>query len=74
MSAQPPVVRLGNDVARAFRHLPPDDAARAIATHLGKFWDPRMRRALVSLVDQGHPDLDPLLAKAAGLIHVGATG
>ena len=68
MNGLPPVIRLGNDVTRALRHLPPDEAVQAIATHLTKFWDPRMRRSLQALVDAGHPDVDPLLARAVGLV------
>ena len=60
----PPEIRLGNDIARAFRHLPEDEAATAVATHVKKFWDPRMRRAITERVREGHPDVDPLLAQA----------
>jgi formate dehydrogenase subunit delta len=60
----PPEIRLGNDVTRALRHLPHDAAAQAIATHLTKFWEPRMRRALVERVGAGDARVDPLLADA----------
>lgn len=61
----PAVIRMGNDIARALHHLPDDEAAEAVATHLKKFWDPRMRQALVELVRRGDPRVDPLLARAA---------
>lgn len=65
MSARLPAeIRLGNDICRAFCHLPQDAAAAAVATHLTKFWDPRMRRALVDRVQEGDPRIDPLLATA----------
>ena len=65
MSASlPPEIRLGNDICRAFRHLPDDAATAAVAGHLPRFWDPRMRRAITERVREGHPDLDPLLAQA----------
>lgn len=60
----PPVIRMGNDIARALHHLPDDEAAEAVATHLKKFWEPRMRRALVDLVRAGDPRVDALLAAA----------
>ncbi|HKX68092.1 MAG TPA: formate dehydrogenase subunit delta [Intrasporangium sp.] len=60
----PPEIRLGNDIARAMHHLSAEEAAKAVATHLQKFWDPRMRRALVERVRAGDPRLDPLLAAA----------
>jgi formate dehydrogenase subunit delta len=60
----PPVIRMGNDIARALHHLPDDEAAEAVATHLKKFWEPRMRRALVALVREGDPRVDSVLAAA----------
>ncbi|MDC5695830.1 formate dehydrogenase subunit delta [Intrasporangium calvum] len=65
MSAElPPEIRLGNDIARALHHLPADEGATALATHLKKFWEPRLRRALVERVRADDPRVDPLLARA----------
>ncbi len=61
----PAVVRLGNDLVRNFEVLPEEEAASGIATHIRKFWDPRMSRELVALVRRGDPGLDPLLVDAA---------
>lgn len=63
--ALPAEIRMGNDIARALHHLPADAAAEAVATHLKKFWEPRMRRALVERVRAGDPRVDELLALAA---------
>ena len=60
----PPVVRLGNDIARNLAHLPAGPAEEAVATHIRKFWDPRMRRELVAAVRSGTPDAAPLLVAA----------
>ena len=62
--AIPSEIRMGNDICRAFGHLPDDAATAAVAGHLTRFWDPRMRRAITERVREGHPDVDPLLAKA----------
>jgi formate dehydrogenase subunit delta len=59
-----PEVRLGNDIARQFAHLPHEKATTAIAGHLRTFWDPRMREALRSAVAVGDDDVDPLLRAA----------
>lgn len=61
----PPVVRLGQDLVRNFQTLPPDKAASEIATHIKKFWEPRMRRDLLERVRSGEADVPPLLASAA---------
>jgi formate dehydrogenase subunit delta len=57
---------MGNDIARQFAHLPPAQAAEAIAHHIETFWDPRMRRGLETLVAEGDDSLDPLLVDAVG--------
>jgi formate dehydrogenase subunit delta len=57
---------MGNDIARQFTHLPPAEAAEAIARHIETFWDPRMRRDLEALAASHDDSLDPLLVDAAG--------
>ena len=58
--------RMGNDIARQFAHLPPAEAAEAVARHIETFWDPRMRRDLEALVAAGDDSLDPRLVDAVG--------
>lgn len=60
----PSEVRLANDIARAFSHLPPEASAHEIATHIRQFWDPRMRQKLNERVNSGDPNLDPLVLRA----------
>ncbi|QIM21236.1 formate dehydrogenase subunit delta [Phycicoccus sp. HDW14] len=61
----PPVVRLGLDLVRNFESLPGEKAAEEIATHIKKFWEPRMRHELLARVRRGETDLHPLLVRAA---------
>ena len=61
----PPVVRLGHDLVRNFEALPPDRAAVEIATHIRKFWEPRMRQELLARIRWGDVTLHPLLVRAA---------
>ena len=61
----PPVVRLGQDLVRNFEVLPPEEAATEIATHIRKFWDPRMRQDLLARIRWGDTSLHPLLVRAA---------
>lgn len=63
---EPPEVRMGNDIARQFAHLPADEAAAAIAAHVDKFWPPPLRTALRERAAAGEDDLAPTLAAAAG--------
>lgn len=61
----PPVVRLGHDLVRNFEALPADKAASEIATHIRKFWEPRMRQELLARIRWGDTTLHPLLVLAA---------
>ena len=64
----PPYVRLANDIAAQFHHLPQADGVAAISAHLRNFWDPRMRRQLAVYVDAGGDGLDPLAVAAVALL------
>lgn len=57
---QPADLRMGHDIARAMAHHPPERAAEEIATHLRKFWEPRMRASIVGRVERGE-EMDDLL-------------
>ncbi|HEX2808492.1 MAG TPA: formate dehydrogenase subunit delta [Kineosporiaceae bacterium] len=58
-------VRMANDIAAQFRHLPHDAAVAAVAGHLRSFWEPRMRAQLLEQVAAGGEGLDPLVLDAA---------
>ena len=38
------------------------------AEHINKFWEPRMRKALIAHLDTGGEGLDPTILEAASLI------
>jgi formate dehydrogenase major subunit len=61
-------VRLADDIAAQFAHLPHDEAVAGIAGHVRSFWDPRMRAQLVATVDAGGEGLDELVLEAAALL------
>ncbi|MFI7020196.1 formate dehydrogenase subunit delta [Streptomyces sp. NPDC050164] len=64
----PSELRMANDIARNLGHLPGEEAAEAIAGHIGRFWDPRMRARLNAFVDAGADGLDPLVVSAVKLL------
>lgn len=46
------LIRMANQIGTFFESMPDrTEALEGIATHLKKFWDPRMRRAFLALVD-----------------------
>ncbi|WP_405826776.1 formate dehydrogenase subunit delta [Streptomyces sp. NBC_01390] len=59
---------MANDIAANHGHLPDDVAAKAIAGHVDRFWDPRMRTRLYEFVDAGADGLDPLVVAAVKLL------
>ena len=57
MSAEK-LVTMANQIGRFFVPQRGIDPAAAIATHLRKFWDPRMRAAIVAHLENGGEGLD----------------
>jgi formate dehydrogenase subunit delta len=63
------LVAMANDIG-AFFDAEPDkaEAAQSIAGHLKRFWDPRMRRQIVSHYREGGAGLNPIVRSAVGLL------
>ncbi|MDE2167239.1 MAG: formate dehydrogenase subunit delta [Alphaproteobacteria bacterium] len=65
MSHDAKLAYMANQIGKFFAHQPADQAVDSIADHLLKFWDPRMRRAIVVHIEQsGEAGLDPRVLKA----------
>ncbi len=70
------LMQMANRIGLFFEAMPDaDEALREIATHLRKFWEPRMRRALLTHLDQtGGEGLRPIVVCAVqahrGLLEV----
>ncbi|MCX5513065.1 formate dehydrogenase [Kaistia algarum] len=62
------LVYMANQIAIFFAAQGEEAAPAAVAEHLHQFWDPRMRRAIVAFVAAGGEGLDPVAAKAVGLL------
>jgi formate dehydrogenase subunit delta len=61
----PAEIRMINSIAAHFGYLHTEQAAAAVADHIRRFWDPRMKRRLLLLVASDTTDLDPVAAAAA---------
>ena len=59
-------MRMANQIATFFDSMPErDEALLELATHLKKFWEPRMRHALLSQIDTGTAQtLHPLVLQS----------
>ncbi|MGP9814385.1 formate dehydrogenase subunit delta [Rhodopseudomonas sp. NSM] len=53
------LVYMANQIGTFFRSQGADRAVPGIAEHLKKFWDPRMRKAIVAHLDAGGEGLAP---------------
>lgn len=53
------LVYMANQIGKFFTAQDKATAPAKIAEHLTKFWDPRMRTAIVEYVDAGGGGLDP---------------
>jgi formate dehydrogenase subunit delta len=66
------LVSMANDIG-AFFDAEPDkrEAARNVATHLKRYWEPRMRRQIVAHYRDGGAGLNPVVRSAIGLLAEG---
>ena len=60
------LVRLANRIADFFESLPDrEEALSEVASHLRKFWDPRMRAQILALLQTSEAeDMHPLVREA----------
>ncbi|RSC30511.1 formate dehydrogenase [Agrobacterium sp. FDAARGOS_525] len=59
------LVRMANQIATFFLSQPEDIRIDGVATHINKFWEPRMRRRFFEMVDAGAGDFLPLVIAAS---------
>ena len=53
-------VYMANQIGKFFAHQPTDKAIDSIVDHIFKYWDPRMRKAIVAhLAENDGAGLDP---------------
>ena len=68
MSSLDRLVTMANQIGRFFTPQRQGDTVALIAEHLERFWDPRMRAAIVAHLDKGGAGLDAPVRAAVGLV------
>lgn len=59
------LIRMANQIGTFFESMPDrQEALEGIATHLQKFWDPRMRHEFLALLDQGSEGVSAIVREA----------
>lgn len=69
MSTEEKLIRMANQIATFFHSQPAADGPKGVATHINKYWEPRMRRQFFDIVENRNGEgLDPLVMQAAPLV------
>jgi formate dehydrogenase subunit delta len=58
------LVMMANQIAQFFASYPEAEGVDGVVNHIGKFWDPRMRRNIYAHLAAGGAGLSPLALKA----------
>ncbi len=58
------LVYMANQIGKFFQYQRKDEIVPGIASHIKKFWDPRMRKQLTEYIDGGGKDISPLAIAA----------
>ncbi len=70
-SSSDKLVYMANQIGKFFVAQGQDKAPAAIAEHLNKFWDPRMRSTIIAHLQAGGAGLDPLVRNAIEKVRPG---
>jgi formate dehydrogenase subunit delta len=68
--AEDRLIYMANQIAGFFSAQGEARAVPAIANHIQRYWEPRMRTALLAAPEEKRAGLNPLVAKALPLIKV----
>ena len=58
------LARMANQIGDYYAAMPEEEAAEGVATHLRRFWTPKMIRELIVFADAGGAGLNPTAAHA----------
>lgn len=67
------LVYMANQIVSFFKAYPEGEAILAVETHIRQFWDPRMRRGIMSHIEAGGIGLTPIARAAIDRIRAGTT-
>jgi len=66
------LIMMANQIGTFFKSQGPDAAVSGTADHIRRFWDPRMRKAILAYAESGGEGLDPLVRDALTQLKPGA--
>lgn len=62
------LIYMANQIGKFFKSQGEAKVVPGIAEHMGKFWDPRMRSAILAHLDGGGAGLDPEVRDAVEVL------
>ena len=63
------LIKMANEISAFFNgESGPEQAPKEVAAHLKKFWEPRMRRQIVTHFEKGAAGLSDVARNAVGLL------
>jgi formate dehydrogenase subunit delta len=62
------LVYMANQIGKFFANQGEEKAALAVADHITKYWEPRMRSAIIAHLQSGGGGLNPSVARAVGMV------
>jgi formate dehydrogenase subunit delta len=62
------LVRMANQIGDFFAPMDKDAATRGVATHLERFWTPKMISEIIAYLDSGEAGLNPAAARAVAAL------
>ncbi len=58
------LVHMANQISDFYAAMPEQEAIEGVATHLSRYWTPKMIREIVEFADHGGSGLKPTAARA----------
>ncbi len=63
------IITMANQIATFFATQGEHRAKDGFADHINNFWEPRMRRQFLAMLDAGHEGFHPLVVSARSLVN-----
>ena len=62
------IIRMANQISSFFKSKKYETSPLEIANHINNFWEPRMRKILLEMIEKKYPGIDNCVLKASSLI------
>ncbi len=62
------LVYMANQIAKFFAHEPAAQAAQSVENHIRRFWEPKMRHAIIAYLEAGGQGLNETAFDAINLL------